>query len=263
MIKRAVILLGFVTVFALAVFALPEVPSMKPSRLARQLPDRIEGWAGRPQEPGQKEKDILAKDTEFERMQYTSLDPSDPTIEVSLVFSGKNVSQSIHRPEVCLDAQGWEFMSEKYLAWEGLLPSGELLPVKEIICRRVYMIENEEGEIEPLLLADGKKAYLWQVFYYTFFGHDAIVSGHYQRTGEDIKDRLLKGYDQRWAYATFSTFVTKKFTDQGLSVGAWNALDEGQSQAHVVSFLKKLLPAVVSAPGEGVDVSLSEIESQK
>jgi hypothetical protein len=94
------------------------------------------------------------------------------------------------------------------------------------------------------------------VFYYTFVGHEKILAGHYERTGEDIKDRLLKGYDQRWAYATFSSFITLNHAEQGFRMERAIALNQAETLAHIQSFLKELLPLVISKPGEGYDESL-------
>jgi hypothetical protein len=254
--KRATILAIFVAVFAGAVIAFPETSSMRPSRLAKNLPETFGSWRGRPEEPGEREKIILARDTEFERMQYFDQDGLRPPVEASIVFSGKNLSQSIHRPEVCLRAQGWAFISERFLSWDDVLPGGEPLGVKELICRRVLQKANDEGDPEDILLPNGKKAYIWRSFYYTFIGHEKIVPGHYQRTGEDIKDRLFKGYDQRWAYATFSSYITAKHEEQGLHSGTVEILDTKETEAHIVKFLKELLPMVISEPGKGVDETL-------
>ena len=255
--KRVIILLSLVVAFAGVILAFPEVPDMKPSRLAKNLPESFENWMGQPEEPGELEKIILARDTEFERLTYFDLDGVLPSVQASVVFSGKNLSQSIHRPEVCLRAQGWEFVSEKYLTWEGLLPDGEVLPVKELVCRRLHQALNDEGDPEPVLNAEGKEIYIWRVFYYTFVGHEKILSGHYERTGEDMKDRLLKGYDQRWAYATFSSFITLNHAEQGFRMERGVALNQAETAVHIQSFLKKLLPLVISKPGEGYDESLA------
>ena len=256
--KRAIVLLLLVIGFIGIVFALPDASEMKPSRLARKLPEEFGDWRGRPEEPGDREKAILAKDTEFERMQYFDSNMTLPAVEVSIVFSGKNVSQSIHQPEVCLRAQGWQFMEERYFALPGLLPEGELLPVKEMFCRRVLQRRDAEDDLEDVILENGKKAYIWRAFYYTFFGHEKIVAGHYQRTMEDMKDRLINGYDQRWAYATFSSFLTKKHDDQGFHEARIKVLDEKQTKEHITAFLKELLPMVIAQPGQGVDESLTE-----
>lgn len=259
--KRVNILLAFVGVFCLSVLAFPDSPTMKPSRLAKELPDSFSSWIGRAEEPGEREKQVLAGDTEFERMQYFNDDRSKPPIQASVVFSGKNLSQSIHQPEICLRAQGWTFVAENYLRFPGVLPGGEDLPMKEMICKQQYLYKNEAGERVPMILENGEKAYIWRVFYYTFFGHETVVSGHYQRTQEDIKDRIFKGYDQRWAYATFSSHITKRHVDQGLQSGGMEVLDDEGTREHVKSFLKELLPRVVSPPGEGVDASLENGKS--
>ena len=234
---------------------IPETSAMKASRLSKNLPTAVGNWVGKPQEPGMKEKQILAQDTEFERMMYFDPTGKFSAIETSIVFSGKNLSQSIHRPEVCLRAQGWQFMSERYLVWSDILPDEETLPVKELICRQVYRIKNEEDEFEDLILENGKKAYIWRAFYYTFIGHNKIVAGHYQRTAEDIKDRLFTGYDQRWAYVTFSSFITKKHAEQGIGQRGVTLMNEEETEAHIVQFLKKLAPIVISVPGKGEDQS--------
>ena len=40
--------------------------------------------------------------------------------------------------------------------------------------------------------------------YYFFVGHNSITQDHLRRTLTDIKDRLLFGMDQRWAYVSAS-----------------------------------------------------------
>jgi hypothetical protein len=46
--------------------------------------------------------------------------------------------------------------------------------------------------------------------YYFFVGHDRITNDHYSRTFRDMKDRLLKGMDQRWAYVSTSMWFGNK-----------------------------------------------------
>lgn len=223
---------------------------MKESRLVRKLPQRFGSWVGAPREPGAEEKRILAKDTDFERMHYVSRGYGKAPVEVSLVFSGKNVSESIHRPEVCLRAQGWEFVSESDVIFSDVLANDEKLPVRELICRyplmrRVGQVKNTK--LEPVLLADGKPAYRWRVFYYTFIGHRKIVSGHYGRTFEDIKTRITSGYDQRWAYATFSVPLTGRISEEFRSaiVPGLDILNHEETKNYMKDFLVELLPLVV------------------
>jgi hypothetical protein len=260
MTKRTIVLFFFILGLFGSIFLLPSTPGMKPSRLAKELPDQIGDWEGTPREPGALEKAILAADTEFRRMEYSDTTGRRPSIETSIVFSGKNLSQSIHRPEVCLRAQGWTFVHENYLQLQGVLPSGALLPVKEMICKRIAM-KNPEKEGEkptPYLTADGEEVILWRIFYYTFFGHEKIVAGHYERTMADMRDRLFKGYDQRWAYATFSSYITSKHAEQGIMSAGAPSFNEEETTEIIKNFLRELLPVVVAEPRGGYDPSLAE-----
>jgi hypothetical protein len=40
------------------------------------------------------------------------------------------------------------------------------------------------------------------VTYYWFVGYDAMTASHFMRTMIDVKDRILYGHNQRWAYVT-------------------------------------------------------------
>jgi len=176
---------------------------------------------------------ILAKDTEFERVQYVNrLDPRQPAVEVSVVFSGKDLNNSIHRPERCLKSQGWNFTKERKVMVKGAMPNGEEIPFREIVCTK------------PVVLDDGRKVVFKRVQYYTFFGHETITEDHYGRTLTDMKDRLFKGYDQQWAYATFSMPVTQIYADQGLADPA-NAHTLEQTEKMLEGFIKMIAPLVV------------------
>ncbi|MGY8646064.1 MAG: exosortase-associated EpsI family protein [Verrucomicrobiales bacterium] len=260
MTKRTIVLFCFIFGMLGALFLLPVTPGMKPSRLVKDLPDQLGDWRGTPREPGALEKKVLAQDTEFRRMEYSDITGERPSIETSIVFSGKNLSQSIHRPEVCLRAQGWTFVHENYLQLQGVLSSGAPLPVKELICKRIAMKnpEKDGDKPTPYLTEDGKEVILWRVFYYTFFGHEAIVAGHYQRTIVDMRDRLFKGYDQRWAYATFSSYITSKHTEQGIMLTGAPNFNEEETKELIKDFLREFLPVVVAEPRSGYDPSLEE-----
>ena len=81
---------------------------MRKSRLARHLPVEAGDWRGEEIEVTGRELEVLARDTEFERFRYVNAgDSSLPPLQASVVFSGKDMNTSIHRPEVCLRTQGW------------------------------------------------------------------------------------------------------------------------------------------------------------
>ena len=232
-VKRLYILATFLAVGFSMIWLLPKSESMKPSRLARNLPMQFASFQGKKVSVTGKELDILAKDTEFERAGYVNLDdPSQPAVEVSVVFSGKDLNNSIHRPERCLQSQGWNFTKQRKVVLKGALPDGSDLPFREIVCQQSVKLEN------------GKTIKTMRVQYYTFFGHTAITEDHYGRTLQDMKDRLFKGYDQQWAYATFSMPVTQIYADQGLMEGP-GVFTLEQTEKMLEDFIRQLSPLVV------------------
>ena len=243
MTKRLWILLGVMALGFSMIWILPKQKEMVMSRLSQDLPELVAGWESRETQVSEREKKLLAPDTEFSRRSYSN--PGLPRfggIEVSVVFSGKDINNSLHRPEICLRAQGWNFVRERSLIIPGVLPGGEDLPVREIACIRPRVVRDG---VEPPKNKDGEPIYDMRIQYYTFFGAEKIVSGHYDRTFADIEARLLHGYDQQWAYATFSVGVTSVYRDQGFDIPASQVYDEEQSVQMMLELMKKLLPVVV------------------
>jgi hypothetical protein len=231
--RRLYILAAFLAVGFSMIWLLPKSESMKLSRLARNLPMQFGSMTGKKVEVTGKELDILAKDTEFERAQYMNTqNPNQPAVEVSVVFSGKDLNNSIHRPERCLQSQGWNFTKQRKVVLKGALPDGSDLPFREIVCQQSVKLEN------------GKTIKTMRVQYYTFFGHTAVTEDHYGRTLQDMKDRLFKGYDQQWAYVTFSMPVTQIYADQGLMEGP-GVFTLEQTEKMLEDFIRQLAPHVV------------------
>ncbi|SHI73094.1 Protein of unknown function [Rubritalea squalenifaciens DSM 18772] len=244
MTRRAWILFGMLAVGFSTIWLLPDQKQMVPSRLSKKLPDTCRLWQSVPREVSDKEKEILADDTEFARRFY--FDPENPArdyhgFEVSVVFSGKDINNSLHRPEVCLVAQGWQFVGQRHIKLDGVMPDGSDLPVKELVCVRPRIGEDKQ----PVMNGKGEPMYDKRIQFYTYIGRDKVVSDHYQRTWEDIKDRIVGGFDQQWAYATFSTAVTSAYVDQG----NWNSLipsrDEDQTREALSDFIQQLLPLIL------------------
>ena len=226
-----------------SIWLLPKHDQMVPSLLVKDLPESLGSWVSKRQSVSDAERKILAADTEFARRYYQNReDPHFTGVEASVVFSGKDINNSIHRPEICLRAQGWNFKSERSLKIPGVLPDGEGLPVREIVCVRPR-IAADGGEVPQN--KDGEPVYDKRIQYYTFFGADEIVSGHYERTFADIRGRLFGGYDQQWAYATFSVGVTSVYQDQGFEIPEEANFDAAQSREKLEEFLKLLLPKIV------------------
>src|SRR3984893_4075240 len=88
-----------------SVFLLPKKIEIQPAAIDPALPTFVGEWYGADQPVSQGEKDILDPDKQFVSAVYSH--PRGDQIFVSIVFSGPDMSTSIHRPERCLPAQGW------------------------------------------------------------------------------------------------------------------------------------------------------------
>lgn len=242
--KRIVVLAGVMALGFSTVWLLPDAGEMRPSRLARHLPLEFDSFHGTRVAVTGREREILAADTEFERVSYVDTqDQSVPRYEVSVVFSGKDLNNSIHRPEVCLHAQGWNFERQENVTVGNALKNGGAIPFRKIVCTRpVFHPETNK----PVILPNGKQLYARRLQYYTFLGHTEITQGHYERTILDMKDRLFRGYDQTWAYVTFSMEVTGAFAEQGALRG--KSYNLAETEGMLDSFIRKLAPLVVDAP---------------
>jgi hypothetical protein len=118
-------------------------------------------------------------------------------VDLSVVLSGHDLNNSIHRPERCMPAQGHHITSSGNLNLQ--LPDGRSLKVKRL-----------ESEQTIQITPDGAQSVTFNcVTYYFFVGHDQITNDHVERTLLDMKDRLIRGMDQRWAYVSASTWYGK------------------------------------------------------
>ncbi len=104
-IKRIVTLQAIVVLGLGSVFLLPRQTRPSPAGIALELPAEMGMWTGKEMAITDKELQVLSNDTRFARRMYTN--PFGDEIMVSIVLSGEDMNNSIHRPERCLPAQGW------------------------------------------------------------------------------------------------------------------------------------------------------------
>lgn len=207
---------------------LPSAGKVAQSAVRMQLPLENGGWDFKEQMASEAEKKTLAKDTEFSKAVCLRPRPGeyDPNgedvqdrVDLSVVLSGADINNSIHRPERCMPAQGHNILSstDRSIA----LGNGRTIEVKRL--RSVQRLPLNEKRTEFLELNC--------VTYYFFVGHDRITNDHLGRTIVDMKDRLLKGRDQRWAYVSTSMWFGKL---------PWleNELTESEADAKLTDFVK-------------------------
>ncbi len=185
-----------------SVYLLPEAGEMAPSAISMDLPARSGDWVLQAKPPSQEEIQILAKDTSFSKAtcwkprvgEYTPIRRKmiPDRIDLSIVLSGHNLNDSIHRPERCMPAQGHTITGASSKILE--LEDGRLVPVQRLVSLQSLATDQTHENYQDFEC----------VTYYFFVGHSAVTSGHYERTFIDMRDRLFKGMDQRWAYVSAS-----------------------------------------------------------
>ncbi|MDZ4286380.1 MAG: exosortase/archaeosortase family protein, partial [Prosthecobacter sp.] len=136
---------------ALTVLACRQSPEMRAgdeAGVVMQLPVGIGRFLGAPEEPSKNEREQLPADTEMVKMRYRTPALTPATLDaahVTLVLSGAE-RRSIHRPEVCLDGQGWTLLDSKVIPVE--IAPGKVLQVKDLFIERLWV--GRSGEKKPL-----------------------------------------------------------------------------------------------------------------
>lgn len=217
--SRLALLLAVLLGGSSTVMLLPKQLSYQPVGIELLLPESSGEWDGKEMKVSDREITVLGADTEFSRKSYKN--GRGDEIQVSIVLSGQDMNTSIHRPERCLPAQGWTIADKHAIALlapgHGVVPATRLNNVRSI----------PQGE---------KTVPVYQLSYYWFAGHTDLTASHLDRTIIDIRDRILHGYNQRWAYITVSAVVTKNLQKFGRS--------EEETSRMIEDFIKQLVPVL-------------------
>lgn len=146
----------------------------------------IPGFSSEPLEVSEAERTILPSDTRVDKRLYKA--PSGHWYQVSLVIGGTSKS-SIHRPELCLPAQGFLMTSPRTVELSG----------------RQWRLITLDGGLERPSLG----------FAYTFFNQDgAKTASHTARIFRDVWDRSILNRIDRWAMVTV---CSSRFDDRGIA----------------------------------------------
>ena len=229
-IKRLGILLLVLVVGLGSVSFLPTVANSMPQGIELTLPTYVGPWYGEDQEISKLELQMLAKDTQFARKLYT--DGRGGQIFASIVLSGQDLDNSIHRPERCLPAQGWSVAESRVVKIP--IPHASIGDLEATRLHNLRKVPSKDGGTIPI----------YSLNYYWFVGSSDMTASHFDRTYMDIRDRILYGYNQRWAYITIASTITAGLTKFGKS--------EEETDALVREFIQQLLPLVKTSPGVAV-----------
>ena len=138
----------------------------------------IKGFASEPIAISEAERTVLPADTEIDKRRYVS---PDGEFLVSVVVGGRSKS-SIHRPELCLPAQGFQMASPRTV---------------------------EVGGVEWHVVTLARKEASSMGFAYTFFNQDGYrTSSHLRRVFRDVWDRSMRGRIDRWVMLTVNSSIS-------------------------------------------------------
>lgn len=218
--KRLAILFAVLLAGCGSVLLLPRQLGFQPVGITLELPKMVGGWYGRDLDVSEKERTVLGKETEFARKSYRN--GIGYELVASIVLSGQDMNTSIHRPERCMPAQGYTIIDKSSVPVA--LPGRGTLHVT-----RLQNVRNVPAE-------DGAPMPLYNVTYYWFVGATDATGSHYRRIWLDVKDWLLHGYNQRWAYVTVAAQLPQGTEPD---VRAQRQVDDWMKD-----FIKQLLPKI-------------------
>ena len=188
------------------VHLLPQVGAVAGSAVKMELPGSAGGWSFKALPASKEELGTLPPDTEFAKAICLRPRPGEVSLDghlvpdrldLSVVLSGYDLNSSIHRPERCMPAQGHAIVAAGNVTLQ--LANGRTFNAKRL--RSVQTLKTT-GASNPEVKFNC-------VTYYFFVGHDRITNDHLERTLIDMKDRLVRGMDQRWAYVSASMWYGK------------------------------------------------------
>lgn len=162
-----------------------------------ELPMVVGDFVGESESPSDKELELLPSDTIIVKRVYRTpgrrIENRD-LAHVSLVIAG-NDSRSIHRPEVCLDGQGWTVTHSSVR--EVKLLSGQVLQVRDLAI------------VREVLMSNGTKLPLRAHYIYWFVGDDVTTPSNLERQILSFSDNILHNINHRWAYPSVMAWVTE------------------------------------------------------
>lgn len=202
----------------------PEVRAGDAAGVVMELPTAVGRFLGQPLEKDAAEKALLPEDTQMVKMQYRSPGAAEDrdVAQVTLVLAGAE-RRSIHRPEVCLDGQGWTLLDSRVLNVE-VLP-GRFLPVTDLLVER------------QVRLKDGGSRMLRAHYAYWFIGADVTTPSNARRVWLSTWDNIFRNINHRWAYASITCWVT----DNLRPVESGQRVRDSQASATVVAEVIRLL----------------------
>ena len=185
-------------------------PPLGAPGVAKALPLRIgevQGWEG---EADQRETNMLAEDVRILRNHYIL--PSGANVTVSVVLSGAE-RRSLHRPEVCLPAQGWNVLDEVVVETPDPKHGSQEM-------KMVRMLRDYAGP-------DGAPRRLRALNLFFYAGSQGVTTpDYYDHVLKSYLHALTRNVNHRWALVSFFMPFAESAVGQGDPMAELTAMEE-------------------------------------
>ncbi len=218
-----VVVLAIATVLAFRFSS--SVNTATESGVIMALPDRVGGFVGQDQPLSEGELAVLPKDTEIVKKSYT--DASGNVVNAQIVLSGAE-KRSIHRPELCLPAQGWSVNRR------------QTVPVKLADGRPIAVMRDSISR--PVEVSPGVTKPLPSYYCYWFVGKDITTPSHVMRLFLTSWDRVVHRKNHRWAYVAVSAPVLEGFK--------WQGKNAEETERMLTAFISEVGPRIMKGDWE-------------
>jgi exosortase len=222
---RSWTILGFAAVMLLVFLLSPPVFLPRESGVVMDLPDEVKltgfdggHFYGSPAPVTDSEHTLLPQDTEYARKNYDDFHRHQ--IYFSIVLSGLQ-QYTIHPPEVCLRAQGWDIVGQDDLPI--VLDSGHTLMVRNLSIER----NDVDSHHQPFR----RKAY----YMFWYVTDNITTPSHLERNLRSSWDRIAHNRDHRWAYVIAMSDITSTTLPSG-------GLDAQQTRDLLTAFIRQIVP---------------------
>lgn len=219
---RTGIFAGMVTL-TVACCVLFSNPSTNPTAgVVVWLPPEIPGHAGERGEMGVLEKEWLPADTTHLKMSYREKWQSENianyrALNATLIVAGSD-SRSLHRPAVCLTAQGWAIRKQEIVAVK--TTAG---PLEVMDYHLMRFIRNQDGSLQ--LDEAGNKIVQRAHYVYWWVGPSATTPSDEKKVWLSVWNSILKGENERWAYPSVMVMVDERHGDDGVAEARQRAFE--------------------------------------
>lgn len=222
-IAKSCTLWGLVVVVVALCNAFPNAATNWQTGMWLRLPESVPGHIVREREPDKEELDILPSDTGIVKRSYIPRDAESPYewVHATLILSG-NDPRSLHKPSVCLDAQGWVITDKQVKKLE---VNGHDL---EVMDYTMYRDQKNEG---------GELVRIHSHYVYWWIGKDRSTPHDWKRIVFTDLDNLLRNVNNRWGYPSVMVQVDPEQED-GEEVARERAYD--WIREHAPHFQKSL-----------------------